>query len=34
MPDADYNSGDQPPMWFYIGGFVVFLVIIFLMRGC
>lgn len=34
MPDANYNSGDPPPLWMYVGGFILFIVLIFALRSC
>ncbi|MBA2115822.1 hypothetical protein HOV93_30080 [Planctomycetes bacterium FF15] len=34
MPDANYNSGDPPPLWMYVGGFILFIGLIFALRGC
>jgi len=34
MPDANYNSGEPPPFWLFVGGLILFLVAIFVFRGC
>lgn len=34
MPEPGYNDGDAPPLWVWIIGMMVFIVLLILVRSC